>query len=188
MLQITDMPTWISDNSDRIYGFLVYKKIYTPYEQEQKFEDESQFENEQLTFCKIKEAVDLGSGDWLLGLQLLFKDDPNEDANNLDYHRLSDIQLCSYDWMQHRFDDEIEDEDERIKVVFDNKNMRDIKRIDDFCEELKKIWKRVPDLRFGQFMINALEEMSARGRDPFFPEDCEMIEFLNDYTAQYSLQ
>ena len=109
MLQITDMPTWISDNSDRIYGFLVYKKIYTPYEQQQKFEDESQFEDEQLTFCKIKEAVDLGSGDWLLGLQLLFEDDPNEDTNNLDYHRLSDIQLCSYGWMQHRFDEDMED-------------------------------------------------------------------------------
>ena len=66
--------------------------------------------------------------------------------------------------------------------------MRDINRIDEFCDKLKEIWMRVPDWRFGQLMINTLGEMSARGRDPFFPEDSEMIEFLDDYTAQYSLQ
>lgn len=32
--------------------------------------------------------------------------------------------------------------------------MRDPKRIDEFCDLLKEIWKRVPDWRFGQLISN----------------------------------
>ena len=32
--------------------------------------------------------------------------------------------------------------------------MRDPKRIDEFCDLLKKIWKLVPDWRFGQLISN----------------------------------
>lgn len=32
--------------------------------------------------------------------------------------------------------------------------MRDLKRIDKFCDLLKEIWKRVPDWRFGQLISN----------------------------------
>lgn len=59
--------------------------------------------------------------------------------------------------------------------------MRDPKRIDTFCHRLAEAWKNLPDWRFGQFMMNCLGEMSANGRDPFFPEDDEMIKFIEVY-------
>lgn len=59
--------------------------------------------------------------------------------------------------------------------------MRDPKRINEFCDRLKAVWANVPDWRFGQLMMNVLGDMSASGRDPFFPEDDEMIEYLEGY-------
>ena len=62
--------------------------------------------------------------------------------------------------------------------------MRDPKRIDKFCDRLKAVWHTVPDWRFGQLMINILGDMKASGRDPFFPEDDEMIKYLESYFKQ----
>ena len=54
--------------------------------------------------------------------------------------------------------------------------MRDPKRIDEFCDRLKKIWENVPDWRFGQLMSNALSEVQDRtGQDVFYIEDDSMI-------------
>lgn len=62
--------------------------------------------------------------------------------------------------------------------------MRNPERIDDFCERLAKAWKEnIPDWRFGQFMVNMFGEWySDTHRDPFFPEDKEMIEYIEKYT------
>lgn len=59
--------------------------------------------------------------------------------------------------------------------------MRDSERIDKFCERLAKAWENYLDWRFGQLMVNILSEMMAQGRDPFFPEEDEMIRFIEDY-------
>lgn len=56
--------------------------------------------------------------------------------------------------------------------------MRDPKRIDKFCWRLAEAWKKVPDWRFGQLMVNCLGSMD---RDPFFPEDEEMIQYIEKY-------
>jgi len=57
--------------------------------------------------------------------------------------------------------------------------MRDINRIDTFCTELAEIWKtNAPDWRFGQLMVNVLNSMP---KDPFFPEEDEMLQFFKDY-------
>ena len=55
--------------------------------------------------------------------------------------------------------------------------MRDKNRLDSFYEELKEIHKQsFPDMRFGQFMMNALGWInSTKQRDPFFPEEDEML-------------
>lgn len=59
--------------------------------------------------------------------------------------------------------------------------MRDPDRIDLFCDRLKVVWRCAPDWRFGQLMMNILGDMSATGRDPFFPEDDEMIAYFESY-------
>lgn len=63
--------------------------------------------------------------------------------------------------------------------------MRDKNRIDEFCDELAVIWKHyAPDQRFGQLMINVLGAMQSGGRDPFFPEEREMLEYFKKYFAK----
>lgn len=56
--------------------------------------------------------------------------------------------------------------------------MRDINRIDPFLKKLGEYWKKVPDWRFGQLMVNFLGQLD---RDPFFPEEDEMLEKLEEY-------
>lgn len=59
--------------------------------------------------------------------------------------------------------------------------MRDVKRIKKFCDELALVWENnCPDWRFGQMICNVFGEM-AMERDPFFPEEDEMIKFFKDY-------
>ena len=55
--------------------------------------------------------------------------------------------------------------------------MRDINRIDGFCDRLKEVWKQVPDWRFGQLMCNTLGDV---GMDPFFIEDEPLIKRLEE--------
>lgn len=60
--------------------------------------------------------------------------------------------------------------------------MRDPNRIDDFCEVIKEQWHKIPDWRFGQFMLNFLGTLQLNTkRDPFFIEDDEMKEKLQDF-------
>lgn len=58
--------------------------------------------------------------------------------------------------------------------------MRSPERIDKFCNELAEVWKKVPDWRFGQLMVNVLNSLP---RDPFFYEEDEMIEEFKNYFA-----
>lgn len=63
--------------------------------------------------------------------------------------------------------------------------MRDPKRIKEFCDRLATAWEnRVPDWRFGQMICNIFGEMSLE-RDPFFPEEDEMIEYIENYLKVY---
>ena len=65
--------------------------------------------------------------------------------------------------------------------------MRDPKRIQKFCNQLARAWEVVPDWRFGQFMMNVLGEYQYQTkRDPFFPEDDEMIEFIEKFVGEYT--
>lgn len=60
--------------------------------------------------------------------------------------------------------------------------MRDPNRIYKFCNELANIWvTECPDWRFGQLMSNVLGKMQSEGRDPFFPEEDEMIKYFKEY-------
>ena len=58
--------------------------------------------------------------------------------------------------------------------------MRDPKRIRRFCSRLATAWECVPDWRFGQLMVNVFRSMK---RDPFFPEDDEMIKNIENYVG-----
>lgn len=112
-MMVTDMETWLVDNSERIYRFLVYKKMFTPYEQQMAFSDESQYEDTTFRFGVIEEAVELNNGDWVLGIREIIE---YEVSNFICYYRLSEIHLemCDKDQDMLTDDsyDEWEDEDE----------------------------------------------------------------------------
>lgn len=75
--------------------------------------------------------------------------------------------------------DDIRNEDEIIEYFRkEAKKMRDPKRIDEFCDKLKEYWHKVPDWRFGQLMVNFLGSIE---RDPFFPEEDEMLVLMEKY-------
>ena len=67
--------------------------------------------------------------------------------------------------------------------------MRNPERLDNFYNELKEIHKRsFPDMRFGQFMMNVLGWISStKKRDPFFPEENEMLNLVKEYANSNSM-
>ena len=63
--------------------------------------------------------------------------------------------------------------------------MRDPNRIYKYCHELVEIWGKVPDWRFGQFILNM--ERACRmneGKDVFYMEDDEFFKFMNEYMKE----
>ena len=66
--------------------------------------------------------------------------------------------------------------------------MRDKNRIPVFMRELERVWTQYyPDLRFGQLMMNFLNYVAlGHKRDPFFPEESEMLKYLKEYAKKSS--
>ena len=61
--------------------------------------------------------------------------------------------------------------------------MRNPDRLDACYDDMKEIHKRsFPDWRFGQLMCNFLGWVySEKGRDCFFPEEEDMIEYFREF-------
>lgn len=86
---MTDFETWLLDNSDRIYRYWVYKRMFTPHEQEMKYVDQSCFEDVTANEGYIREAIELPDGDILLGFEL-----PDMETQYIEYYKLSEINLA----------------------------------------------------------------------------------------------
>lgn len=97
MRVITDIETWFLDHDSRIFRFLVYKKMFTPHEQKMAYMDESEYVSNRYTIAKLHEAIDLGSGNWLLGFWINF-DDPENTDKIIEYHRFDDIKLSYFEY------------------------------------------------------------------------------------------
>lgn len=61
--------------------------------------------------------------------------------------------------------------------------MRDPNRLNEFYDELKKLHKEyAPDWRFGQLCSNFFGWLyQEKKKDLFFPEEDEMIKYLEEY-------
>ena len=93
--KVTDINSWIKySDPDTVYRYLVYKRMFTPYEQKQEFVDESQYEDAHYAMCQIEEAIDM-NGDWLLGLRTI--GDDGIVYKMVHYYRLSEIRLAKFD-------------------------------------------------------------------------------------------
>lgn len=101
---IMDIGTWIYDNEDTIYRMLIYKKVWTPYELDKKFSDESEYEGGgYYEYCRIKNGI-LIPNDVLLECQMIGRDYHSTlgkyvyDVSPIyKYVRLSEIRLSRLD-------------------------------------------------------------------------------------------
>ena len=71
-----------------IFRMWEYKRMFTPYEQEEKFSDESVYVNTECEFVYIKDIITLPDGDLLLAVSPVYLDD------YVEYHKLSNISLA----------------------------------------------------------------------------------------------
>lgn len=68
-----------------------------------------------------------------------------------------------------------------------NGEPRDAGRIQPFCGRLAKAWKKLPDWRFGQLMVNLMRDYEAEhGHDIFYLEEDEMIQIIEDYCERFT--
>lgn len=89
----TDMETWLHDvGGDRLFRFWVYKRMFTPEEVAKQWSDQSVFEDTHCNTGFIREVIDLGSGEWLLGIEPVY-DELLYETRNIEYYKLSDIHL-----------------------------------------------------------------------------------------------
>ena len=92
-----DFETFLYDNSERLFRYLVYKRSYTPYEIDRKYVDQSEFEYDHYRFGFIRECINLAGGEYLLGIhEIIGIEDEDEDDGTLEYYKLSELRL-SYD-------------------------------------------------------------------------------------------
>lgn len=94
----TDLQTWLLDvGFDRIFRMWEYKRMFTPYEQQQAFVHESCYVDDHAQLIKIKEVIELPDKDVLIGFQMIFDDEDLElDNPPLYYKKLSQIELSYY--------------------------------------------------------------------------------------------
>ena len=101
---MTDFDTFILDNSNKIFRYYKYKRVWTPFELDKKYSDESIFENGGYAeFVYIRQAIELPDGDILLKLEVTYNPDDDilyQDKDEEDilfkYEKLSDIVLEEY--------------------------------------------------------------------------------------------
>ena len=101
---MTDMETFILDNQDKIFRYYKYVQVWTPFELDKKYSDESIFENGGYAeFVYIRQAIELPDGDVLLKMEVTHNPDDDilyqdEDKNDklFKYEKLSNIVLEEY--------------------------------------------------------------------------------------------
>ena len=102
-MNVMDLNDWIEKYKNTIFRMFEYKKIWTPYEMEQKFMDETEFKTDCSTLVKVKEAVTLPNGEVLLKLRDVDDEEDEDDDENLHqaiyyWRNMKDIQLDQFDY------------------------------------------------------------------------------------------
>lgn len=75
-----------------IFRMWEYKRMFTPYEQKQKFSDESLYVNDECDYVRILDVITLPDGDLLLATTYAYGE-----GSYISYHKLSEISLGKSD-------------------------------------------------------------------------------------------
>ena len=77
--------------SDTVFRLWEKKFVFTPYEHEKKFVDQSVYENETCEFVVIKDVINLPDGDLLLATESI------DCKGYTDYFKLSGVAIAKWD-------------------------------------------------------------------------------------------
>ena len=90
-----DFFSFLERNKDRLFRFWVYKRMFTPLEQEMMYTDQDVYEDYHANTGIIKEAIVLPDNDLLLGFYIITDTTADEiDAQRqLQYYKLSEIRM-----------------------------------------------------------------------------------------------
>lgn len=77
-----------------------YKKMFTPYEQDEKFSDQSVYEDEFAKRIVIDDVIELPDGDLLLAVH-----DWECESSYINYYKLSDISIAKSDSDMEEYDE-----------------------------------------------------------------------------------
>lgn len=97
------MEDFINKYIGKEFRFLIYKRMFTPFEQQQAYMDEDEFESHYYSVGILSNVFDICGSDWLLEFKELTDDKPN--GRTL-FFKLSDIRLEQYDYKGDECDDE----------------------------------------------------------------------------------
>ena len=82
---------WLEIHKDDCFRYWVHKIMFTPYEVEEKFSDQSCFEDDTCSYGYIVEHVILPDNDILLGIR------EDKEYGYITYQKLSEIDLALSD-------------------------------------------------------------------------------------------
>ena len=91
---------WLKDYEHKVFRMWKYKKMFTPYEIEQKFVDESVYESDVCAYIIITKIIPISNDDCLIGYILVdgysYNDiiDKSENDRLEWYVKLSEIELA----------------------------------------------------------------------------------------------
>lgn len=100
---------YLQADPNKIYRILQYKRMFTPYEESQKFMDESQFVDDRYTLVQIAEVLSLPNDDLMLVCKEVYKDCDSDEIEYDGFYRfykLSEIEISIYEGdNDNEFDD-----------------------------------------------------------------------------------
>ncbi len=105
MLYHKDLEHWFRQHRKRLYRFYVYKRMFTPYEIDKAFIDETCYESDCAMLGILEEVIEL-KDDYLFGIRQVFVDCSVSDT--VEYYKLSELRI---EWREKDEEDYIETED-----------------------------------------------------------------------------
>ena len=97
---VTNFKEFLTMDKTKIWRMWVYRRMFTPYEWNGKFTDETIYENDgQSIFVCIESVHDLPDKDLVLGIRVIYDrvtfEKPVSDAD-IEYYKFSEIRLAYY--------------------------------------------------------------------------------------------
>ena len=90
-----DVREFFEAHKDRLFRYLVHKRMFTPYEMANQYMDQSCYESNYYHRGYIREIVILPDEDVLLGIADILESDADlhDEYRSMKYYRLSEIRL-----------------------------------------------------------------------------------------------